>query len=56
MAKNAKKEDMVKIENHCTKKIRLGYLAISFNKQGLLEGFSEHGSLCTNCLTTSPNW
>ena len=26
MAKNAKKEDMVKIENRCTKKIRLGYL------------------------------
>ena len=26
MAKNAKKEDMVKVENHCTKKIRLGYL------------------------------
>ena len=26
MAKNAKKGDMVKIENHCTKKIRLGYL------------------------------
>ena len=25
-AKNAKKRDMVKIENHCTKKIRLGYL------------------------------
>ena len=26
MAINAKKEDIVKIENHCTKKIRLGYL------------------------------
>ena len=26
LAKNAKKGDMVKIENHCTKKIRLGYL------------------------------
>ena len=29
MAKNAKKEDMVKIENHCAKKIRLGYLEFS---------------------------
>ena len=26
MAKNAKKGDVVKIENHCNKKIRLGYL------------------------------
>ena len=26
MAINAKKEDIVKIENHCTKNIRLGYL------------------------------
>ena len=25
MAINAKKEDIVQIENHCTKKIRLGY-------------------------------
>jgi hypothetical protein len=26
MAINVKKEDIVQIENHCTKKIRLGYL------------------------------
>ena len=26
IAINAKKEDIVKIENHCTKKIRMGYL------------------------------
>ena len=26
MAKNAEKEDMVKIENHCNKKIRFVYL------------------------------
>ena len=26
MEVNAKKEDTVKIENHCTMKIRLGYL------------------------------
>ena len=26
MAINARKEDIVKIENHCTKKIKLGYL------------------------------
>ena len=28
MEKNAKKRNMVKIENHCTKKIRLGHLCI----------------------------
>ena len=28
MAKNAKKVDIVKIEIHCTQKIRLGYLTI----------------------------
>ena len=34
MAKNAKKDDMVKIENHCTKKIRLGYLTPKYEPAG----------------------
>ena len=29
-----KKEDIVKIENHCTKKIRLGYLCLQLSGVG----------------------
>ena len=32
MAINAKKEDVVKIENHCIKKNRLGFLSINILK------------------------
>ena len=35
MAINAIKEDIVKIENHCTKKIRLGYLMFGLDKQNM---------------------
>ena len=39
IAINAKKEDIAKIENYCTKKIRLGYLS---------------GSLMDGLLSTGP--